>query len=350
MSWEEGSCDFVEAVRVDDLQRLSRLMSSKRNSRDAKRQQEEALIYAVRNGKSDFTKLLLDFRVDANTVCRQRSEPCLLTAAKLAHVDIVGQLLAAGANPNTTNDCGETAVHFASSHYASSCDAVKAARTSCLKLLLDAGANPGTHNEINGRTPLMNAATSGDPKCLELLLAAQADPNASMKNGRTALMNAANCVEPECIRVLVRAGANTEAKTSKGERALHFAACYASCLSALLQFCTDLDALDGEGATALIRATKKGKTDCIKLLLAAGADPELCDADGFPALAIAAQKGDVECFQALLEGGADMNCRCTDGRTVLEIAIEEGHFSLKEFLKQAGITHDRPVLAKAISC
>ena len=349
MLWEDDFCDYVEAVSTDDMERLKRLLSGKRSD-ETRQKQEEALIHAVRCGKSDLTKLLLDSKVDANAICPQRNEACLLTAAKLAHVDIVGQLLQAGANPNTINDCGETAAHFASSHYASSCIAVKAARTSCLKLLLDSGANPGAPNGINGRTPLMNAATSGDPKCLELLLAAQADPNASMRNGRTALMNAANCVEPECIRVLVKAGADTEAKTDKGEKALHFASCYASCLSALLQYCRDLNALDADGCTALIRATKKGKTESIKLLLAAGANPELCNADGFPALAIAAQKGDVDSFQALLEGGADLNCRCTDGRTVVEIAIEEGHFSLKEFLKQAGLTRDRHVLAKVISC
>jgi hypothetical protein len=60
---------------------------------------------------------------------------------------IAALLLQAGANPNQSDDDGETALHVAAFED----------RDECVRLLLAHGANPNVKTEL-GKTPLMNAA------------------------------------------------------------------------------------------------------------------------------------------------------------------------------------------------
>ncbi|KAK6354081.1 hypothetical protein TWF730_008499 [Orbilia blumenaviensis] len=82
-------------------------------------------------GKTELVAVLLHEGVDINDAASKRPGPLSHAAAWLGNEDIVEMLLAAGANPNTGNDSGLTALHFA----------VSVGNLKAVKLLVNAGAN-----------------------------------------------------------------------------------------------------------------------------------------------------------------------------------------------------------------
>jgi ankyrin repeat protein len=139
-------------------------------------------------------------------------------------------MLEAGAQVNTTNSDGNTALYW--SAYEGHSDAVKlllengadpnirfiSGRTvlspvcmqgynDILKLLLEAGAQPIYTCHAAGETPLMIAVYNGRYDCVKMLLAAQADPNARDHKGNTALRFAQQLEQNEIHGLLVRYGA-----------------------------------------------------------------------------------------------------------------------------------------------
>lgn len=93
-------------------------------------------------------------------------------------------------------------------------------------LLLVKGADPNVQDEM-GRTPLMNAARTGDLKSLQHLLKHGADPNLATTKARwTALMWAAKRGNVEVLRPLLDAGADPNHVDAKGNNALVIAQRY----------------------------------------------------------------------------------------------------------------------------
>lgn len=108
------------------------------------------------------------------------------------------------------------------------------------------------------RTPLHQAAASGDALEVQLLLKAGADVNAQDTNGWSPLHFAAQASSAGCTDALLRAGADTTLK-------------------------------DSFGNTALFRAvfSSRGEGDVIELLRAAGADPYATNLHGVSPLSLA---------------------------------------------------------------
>ncbi|MCA9290387.1 MAG: ankyrin repeat domain-containing protein [Phycisphaerales bacterium] len=101
---------------------------------------------------------------------------------------IIRALVAAGAEVNAVDDSGTTAMHEAVQGDLPNPTAVRA--------LLESGAHADPA-DLDGITPLMLAAMSGDVECIRLLLAAGADPLARNAEGRSAIdvarMHVASC-------------------------------------------------------------------------------------------------------------------------------------------------------------
>jgi ankyrin repeat protein len=90
-------------------------------------------------------------------------------------------------------------------------------------LLLVKGADPDAQDEM-GRTPLMNAARTGDVKSVQHLLKHHANPNLATTKARwTALMWAAKRGQVEIIKALLNADADPAAVDAKGLNALAIA-------------------------------------------------------------------------------------------------------------------------------
>lgn len=116
----------------------------------------------------------------------------------------IATVLAAGVDPNASNDRGFTALHYAA---ATDC-------ADCVAALLEAGADASARR-VGGRTPLHHSSASA----LGLLLAAGADLKVRDDEGRTVL-HTATLIDP---RLLVL-GVNLTDRF--GFTALHYAALY----------------------------------------------------------------------------------------------------------------------------
>ena len=101
-----------------------------------------------------------------------QAEQGLITAARSDDENLVAELLAAGADPNTRQGDGSTALHWAAHRN----------NGEAAQILLGFGANPDASNEL-GATPLWLAASNGSAAMVEKLLTAGANPNARLRMG-----------------------------------------------------------------------------------------------------------------------------------------------------------------------
>lgn len=128
-----------------------------------------------------------------------RDEYCLRTlwiASRAGCVGAVGALLDAGADVNSTNDVGETALHGA-------CDG---GHPDVALALVARGADVHARDAC-GRTPAFNAAMSKNVACLDVLLARGARVDAKA-HGDLCMTTIAIVVEcPSVFERLLRAGA-----------------------------------------------------------------------------------------------------------------------------------------------
>lgn len=90
----------------------------------------------------------------------------LLDAARAGDLGLVKKLVAQGHSVNRDSGSGDTPLF----------SAVKGRNADVAAFLLSRGANVNARNSLGGKSPLMEAANSGDIEMLKLLLAQGADP------------------------------------------------------------------------------------------------------------------------------------------------------------------------------
>ena len=156
---------------------------------------------------------------------------------------------------------------------------------------------------------LADAVQRGETPTVRSLLAQDADVNATQGDGATALHWAAYRNDPEMTAALIRAG-------------------------------VDVQAANDFGVTPLALAARNGNAEVIAQLLAAGVDPndprQAVNAGETP-LMLAARAGQVDAVQVLADAGADMNARETwNGQTALMWAGAEAHVPIVETLIALG--------------
>lgn len=119
------------------------------------RRAEAMLIKAICKGEVGNAKRLIDAGADVE-VLNERGWPALYLAAFHGHGDIVAALLRAGANPNTREPEGQTAL-------------IAATRATVTRLLLEAGVDANAADD-KGLTALDCAITAADAEQVRLLL------------------------------------------------------------------------------------------------------------------------------------------------------------------------------------
>jgi uncharacterized protein len=213
-------------------------------------------------------------------------------------------LVSQGADPNTPQADGMTALHWAAYH-----DNVKS-----VEFLLAAGADANAQNRY-GVTPLALACTNGSEAIVRNLLRSGANPNATLHGGETALMTASRTGRVGQVKLLLEAGAKANAKDRKGQTALMWAAAdgHAEVVELLIKSGAETQTRLKAGFTPFLFAVREGRSDVVQVLLKAGADANE---------AIETEKGG---------GKLPVN-----GTSALILAVENGHFELAVELLIAG--------------
>jgi ankyrin repeat protein len=289
----------------------------------------------------------------------------VVDAAMQGNHDAVKALLKEGADVNTAQGDGMTALHWA----------VQKGDLELAKTLLYAGANVKATTRIGGYSPLLIASRSGNAVLIETMLAGGADPNSATVNGTTALMLAAQSGKAAAVKALIDRGADVNAKEKvKGETALIIAAAYgrADVIRALTASgadvstttkVIDLAAFNKEeqerfaqfqqqqAAQASGRGGRGGAAEPAQGQGRRGFNPNAKPGierqynftelvaywGGMAPLHLAARQGETEAVKALLDAGAPIDQKAVgDNSTPLLVATINGHFDLAKFLVDQG--------------
>lgn len=233
------------------------------------------------------------------------------------HRDMAGvkTLLSKGADPNSRNGLEFTPLYIAAASY----------QMDVMGELLKAGAEPDA--ESNYGTPLMFAAASGNIDGAKILLEKGVDINASRNDGMTVLMAASYAGNPDFVNELLIRKADINAKDESGASALSYAAMAGTEKAGelLLKAGIEVDSVDKDHMTPLMIASKAGHVNFAKMLLSHKADPNMKDKKGQTSLIIAAKYSDSpNLAKALKSAGASTRATDMKGRTAGTIAGLKG--------------------------
>jgi len=137
----------------------------------------------------------------------------LLKAVDKADLVKINELLRKNVSPDTRRRSDRTPAIVI---------AAQAANSAVVKLLLDNDANPNL-SDNRGQTPLMVRATVGDTNMIKLLLSYGADPNRADIGQETALMKAVRGRKFKAAQALIEAGADPNVQDLTGKTALEYA-------------------------------------------------------------------------------------------------------------------------------
>lgn len=216
-------------------------------------------------------------------------------------------LLDRGANPNTREPDGTTALSWA---------AIRG-NTEIASQLLEAGADPNSHNAL-GASPLSIAIENGATGVTQLLVRNGADPNLARESGESPLMTAARLGQVQVMELLIDRGADVNARERKfGQNALMWAAGTPAAVRLLIDRGAVLQATtkswDVRYTIYAPNTFTLGKTG-----IPWNTDGEyVSKRGGQNALLFSIRKRDLESVRLLLEAGIDLNQPAADGTTPL---------------------------------
>ncbi|KAL8853044.1 MAG: hypothetical protein Q9221_002074 [Calogaya cf. arnoldii] len=146
--------------------------------------------------------------------------PCgvLGYAASCGSVHFVNKLLDHGANINSKDSQGGTALHFACDSYV----AETSSRVSAIKALFERGLDVNTRNN-QGQTALHQAVQKGHRETVETLIICDSHLNVQDQTGSTPLMDAINYDKTNVALQLFQHGVDVNIQDANGMTALHFA-------------------------------------------------------------------------------------------------------------------------------
>ena len=243
--------------------------------------------------------------VGVATAVAAAPQPRLADAAENGDGATVRSLLDAGADVDSAQADGTTALHWAAYHD----------HTDTAELLVRFGADVNAENAY-GVPPLSLACTNRNAALVKLLLNAGANVNAARPGGETVLMTAARTGSLEAVEALLARGANANALERNGQSALMWASAegHAPVVEALIDAGADFGLTLDSGFNPMFFAVREGRTDVVRTLLRAGIDVN----------------------EALHRKGRPMYTFARSGISHLLMAIENGHFELAVALLEAG--------------
>ncbi len=280
----------------------------------------------------------------------------LVLAIDRGNVEMVRLLLELGADPNVRSRAGEPALILA----------IRRGLREGVAALLRHGAAPATRSR-SGYTALMVAAQVGDEASVRRLLASGAKAGFALEGGTSAASLARRFGHASLHRLLVRSGSPRQIETERTSRreALEGSGDVGSMppvieaarrgdaglLQEMVDGRVDLRVRDGQGETALARASMGGHVEAIEVLLDAGVDPNEAGAEGVTPLMRAMESeasGSAAAFARLIAAGADVNARDERGRAAFDFAPSGATPAKLERIAAAGASWTRSSLRAAL--
>ena len=279
-------------AQEQDLATLETYLRCGANPNAADYDGRTALHIAASTGHKDITSLILQKGADVNAVDRFASTP-LLDAIKHAHADCVDVLLTAGGKLMMKK-------HEAASTL---CRLAQEQDLATLETYLRCGADPNTA-DYDGRTAL-HLAASGHKDVTALLLKKGAEVNVVDRFGSTPLLDAVKNDHTECIDVLLTAGGKLMMQDHEAASTLCRLAQAGECkaLSRYLRCGANPNAADYDGRTALHLAASSDCPESVEVLLANGAEINSKDRWGVTPLEEAAVHQKTACGDILTKAG-----------------------------------------------
>ncbi|KAM6395726.1 LOW QUALITY PROTEIN: uncharacterized protein O9250_012685 [Rhynochetos jubatus] len=120
--------------------------------------------------------------------------------------------------------------------------------------------------------------------------------------------------------------------------ALHLACAngHVDVVTSLVENKWELNLLDGDNRSPLMKAVQCQQEECVAVLLQRGADVNLADADGNTALHLAVLSPNTSVAVLLLEHNASIDAQNKEGFTPLMLAVSLHHVEMVEFLLKEG--------------
>jgi ankyrin repeat protein len=295
------------------------------------------LLIAIRNGDYPLVQKLLRAGADVNTADGDGTT-ALMHSVIESDLRMMKLLLEAGANTNAKNALDSTALMYASTNLS---------KTS---LLLDAGADVKAKGQ-RGATPMSVAVTAfGSTPVLKLLKAKGAEPEDQL------MVAVAQKGDLEAIRFLLSIGVPAGDRTGATISAAVVGRCDA-CVRLLVENGAPATGLRSNGAGVLNETAKRAMPELSQFLLDHGASLESRDREGFTllmqaVLSMEAPADRERMVKWLLSKGVDPNAKNDRGETAWQLAARMGIASTLELLVKAGakeIKEDSPVPAGGTS-
>lgn len=308
---------LIEAIKKEDIRGLLTLVDAHPALLNTvlKDPLQTPLAFAIESeNRKAFGYLLTCKQIDINHPGTDGTT-ALHTAAAKGDLAALNLLLAAGAEPDTTDNMLVTPLISATAYN----------HTNIVQALLQHLKKSSQLNrqDRRGYTALAYAAVSGNATIARLLLNHGADPRLASCEKKSPLMYAIEHGHPEVVLVLWEFGVNIHKKTDTGATPLTCAAenadaeltkkllrlgvefpsnygdpviraadnGHAIIIDLLHKHGYPIDKADPQGRTPLMRASNQGETETVNLLIALGADPDRTDNGGENALDLAVAIG-----------------------------------------------------------
>ena len=316
----------MSEVKVPDGSGLS--LEERRSLANKKRQRQEDLLGAARNGDDTEVGVLLAAGTEVDWLDRTEGETALYFAAQYGHKIIAKQLLDHGADIEMRCEpfgspmmihhrAGRTPLHWAAAG-----DDTGGRSEGVVRLLLDHGADVNARNDSH-RTPLQEAVMytrlskmHSNTTVIRLLLERGAQINACDNSGWTPLHEAAFYDKHDLVLMLLKNGANADGKAAAMDPA----------------HSSNPKMTDGViPETPLLLTVSHWSVPTIRALLEHGADVNARIANSYVVtgetmLHLATSNNKLEVVEVLLDAKADVNIRdYISGDTPLQKAVCKGY-------------------------
>jgi hypothetical protein len=173
----------------------------------------EIFFNGIRSGNIESIKSAINLETDINST--QNGFSAILTATMLNQYEILKVLIDSGADIDSTDDEGWSALHWACNE--------DGGHLNIVLLLINSGIDIN-HNDNNGSNALLVATEFGHIKIIEYLIDNGIDVNTkNVSHGATALMLATQNSNIKAVELLINGGAKVDLLDNYGNKALFFA-------------------------------------------------------------------------------------------------------------------------------